>query len=85
MSLSCLSQWMASLAMAVVEVALGLAHIGIDRRGVAKEVRLPLAGVAADKAIEVLKPMPVGHCSNGPTWLAWKSGVLWSLPNQAVP
>ncbi len=25
--------------------------------------------------------MPVGHWSNGPTWLAANAGVLWSLPN----
>ena len=28
--------------------------------------------------------MPMGHWSNGPTWLAWKAGVLWSLPNHEV-
>ena len=28
--------------------------------------------------------MPIGHWSNGPTWLAAKAGVLWSLPNQEV-
>ena len=28
--------------------------------------------------------MPMGHWSNGPTWLAVKVGVLWSLPNHEV-
>jgi hypothetical protein len=28
--------------------------------------------------------MPVGHWVNGPAWLAWNAGVLWSLPNQLV-
>jgi len=28
--------------------------------------------------------MPVGHWSNGPTWLAVNVGVLWSLPNHDV-
>jgi hypothetical protein len=29
--------------------------------------------------------MPMGHWSNGPAWLAWKAGVLWSFPNHEVP
>ena len=33
----------------------GLPDIGIDRRGVAEQVRLPLAGVAADEAVEILE------------------------------
>ena len=28
--------------------------------------------------------MPTGHWSNGPAWLAWKAGVLWSFPNHDV-
>jgi hypothetical protein len=28
--------------------------------------------------------MPTGHWSKGPMELAWKAGVLWFLPNQAV-
>ena len=28
--------------------------------------------------------MPMGHWSNGPTWLALNVGVLWSLPNHEV-
>src|SRR5262249_2861750 len=31
------------------------AHVGINRRGVAKQVRLPLAGVAAHEPIEILE------------------------------
>ena len=41
--------------MAVVRFQSGIAHVGIDRRGVAEQVRLPLAGVTADEAIEVLE------------------------------
>ena len=55
MSFSWFSQWMASSAIAVVRFQPGLPDIGIDRRGVAEQVRLPLAGVAADEAIEIFE------------------------------
>ena len=32
-----------------------MADVGIDWRGVAEQVRLPLAGVAADEAVEILE------------------------------
>ena len=41
--------------MAVIKFHSGLPTIGIDRRGVAEQVRLPLAGVAADEAVEVFE------------------------------
>ena len=47
--------WMASSAIAVVRFQLGIALERIDRRRVAEQVRLPLARVAADKAIEILE------------------------------
>ena len=37
------------------QVPAGMADIRVDRRGVAEQVRLPLAGVAADEAIEVFE------------------------------
>src|SRR5271166_2722836 len=37
------------------QVPAGISNVGIDRRGVAEQVRLPLAGVAADEAVEVLE------------------------------
>ncbi|MCY1237613.1 hypothetical protein D9M72_503170 [compost metagenome] len=37
------------------QVPLGLAFERVDGRGVAKQVRLPLAGVAADEAVEILE------------------------------
>jgi len=66
------------------EVPARFAHVGINRCGVAKQVRLPLAGVATDEPVEILEAMPMGHWSNGPAWLAVKVGVLWSFPNHEV-
>ena len=37
------------------QVPARLAHVGINRRGVTEEVRLPLAGVAADEPVEILE------------------------------
>src|SRR5208283_2627528 len=37
------------------QVPAGMADVGINRRHVAEQVRLPLAGVAPDKPVEVLK------------------------------
>ncbi len=37
------------------QVPFRIADVGIDRRGVAEEVRLPLASVSADEAVEVLE------------------------------
>ena len=37
------------------QVPVRMPDIGIDRRGVAEQVRLPLAGIAADEAIEILE------------------------------
>ena len=37
------------------EVPFRIADVGIDRRGLAEQVRLPLAGVAADEAVEVIE------------------------------
>ncbi len=37
------------------QVPARLADVGINRRGVAEQVRLPLAGVAADEPVEILE------------------------------
>ena len=37
------------------QVPARLAEVGVDRRGVAEQVRLPLVGVAADEAVEVVE------------------------------
>ena len=37
------------------QVPAGLALVGVNRRGVAEEVGLPLVGVATDEAVEVVK------------------------------
>ena len=49
-----------------------------------ESVGLPLARVAADEAVEILEPRPVGQRSNGPAWLVCQSGTLWFLPNHEV-
>ena len=75
---------MASSAMAVVRFQLGLADVGIDRRGVAEQVRLPLAGVAADEAVEVLEAHADRPLVERPGLAGLEAGVLWFLPNQDV-
>ena len=47
--------WIASSAMAVVRFQPGLPLKRIDGRRVAEQVRLPLAGVAADEPVEILE------------------------------
>ena len=42
-----------------LEVPAGIALEGVDRRRVAEQVRLPLARVAADEAVEIFKAHPV--------------------------
>ena len=42
------------------QVPAGVVAERVDRRRVAEQVRLPLAGVAADEAVEVLEAHPVG-------------------------
>ena len=46
--------------MAVVQVPAGIALERIDGRRIAEQVGLPLAGVAADKAVEILEAHAVG-------------------------
>ncbi len=48
------------------EVPPGIVDVWIDRRGVVEEVGLPLAGVAADEAVEVLEPHAGGPLVEGP-------------------
>jgi hypothetical protein len=76
--------WMASSAIAVVRFQPGVALEGIDRRGVAEQVRLPLAGVAADEAVEVLEAHARRPLVERPGLARLQSGVLWFLPNQEV-
>ena len=51
------------------QVPAGLAVIGMNRRGVAEQVAgLPLAGIAADEAIEIIKALadrPIGERTDG--------------------
>ena len=65
-SLSCFMYWIASSAMAVVRFQPGIALEGVDGRRIAVQVRLPLAGVAADEAIEVLEAHAVRPLLEGP-------------------
>jgi hypothetical protein len=71
--------------MPVIRFQPGLPWNGIDLRRVAEQVRLPLVGVAADEAVEVLEAHAVRPLVEGPD-LGWlkKAGVLWSLPNHEV-
>jgi hypothetical protein len=48
------------------QVPAGVAFEGVDRGRVAVQVRLPLAGVAADEAVEVLEAHAVGPLLEGP-------------------
>jgi hypothetical protein len=66
------------------QVPAGMALEGENRCRVAEQVRLPLARITADEAVEVIEAMPVGHWLKGPAWLFAKNGVLWSLPNHEV-
>ena len=67
------------------QVPARLAFEGIDLRGVAEQVRLPLVRVAADEPVEILEAhVRSANWSNGPTWLAQNAGTLWSLPNHEV-
>ena len=43
-----------------LQVPAGIALEGIDGRRIAEQVRLPLAGVAADKAVEIIEAHTVG-------------------------
>jgi hypothetical protein len=58
------------------QVPARLADIGINRRGVAEEVALPLAGVAAYEAIEILESHAGRPLFEGPNLVAWNAGVL---------
>ena len=67
------------------QVPTRLAVIRMDRRCVAEQVaRLPLAGIAADEAIEVVVAQADGPSSNGSAGIAVQIGTLWFLPNQAA-
>jgi hypothetical protein len=43
-----------------LQVPAGIALEGIDCRRIAKQVRLPLAGIAADKAVEIIEAHAIG-------------------------
>ena len=67
------------------QVPVRLALERIDLGGVAEQVRLPLVGIAADEAVEVLEAHARSAiCRTGRPELAAKAGVLWSLPNHEV-
>ena len=68
----------------MVEDVIRIAEIGLDRHGVLVQRRMPLVGVAAEEAVEVLEARPLGHKSNGPAWLDIQSGTLCILPNHDV-
>src|SRR5215469_13778428 len=64
------------------QVPARLAHIGINRCGVAKQVRLPLAGVAAYKPVEILEAHANGPLVEWPS-LARREG--WRVMVLAEP
>ena len=66
------------------QVPARLADVGIDRGGVAEEVRLPLAGVATDESVEVFEAHADRPLIERPGLARLKGGVLWSLPNHDV-
>ena len=67
------------------EVPAGLADVRINRGGVAEQIGLPLAGIAADEAVEVLEAHADRPLVEGPGLAVENSGVLWFLPNHEVP
>ena len=68
------------------EIPAGLADIGIDRRHVPEEVRLPLAGVAADEAVEILEAHADRPLVEGPVLarLKCRRVVVLAEPGRAI-
>ncbi len=66
------------------QVPARLADIGIDRCGVSEEVGLPLAGVAADEAVEILESHAGRPLVEGPRLARLERGCVVTLPNHDV-
>src|SRR6476646_8491961 len=59
-----------------LQVPAGIALEGIDSRRVAKQVRLPLAGVASDKTVKKLKAHAVGPLIERPCLARLERGCV---------
>src|SRR6266852_8026818 len=63
-----------------LQVPAGIALEGIDGRRVAKQVRLPLAGVATDKTVKILESHAVGPLIERPSLARLERGCVVVLP-----
>ena len=70
-----------------LQVPAGIALEGIDGRRVAKQVRLPLAGVAADKTVKIFESHAVGPLIERPCLARLERGrvVVLAEPRGGVP
>ncbi len=68
------------------QVPARLAVKGVDLRGVAKQVRLPLVGITADKAVEIFEAQPGRPLVKGPDLAGGKrrSVVIFAEPRGGV-
>src|SRR5215471_16331198 len=67
------------------QIVMGIADVRVDRRRVAEHIRLPLAGVATNKAVEVLETHAYRPLSERPRLARLKLGCVVVLPEPCRP
>ncbi len=69
------------------QIPAGIALVGVDGRRIAEQVRLPLAGVAADETVEIIEAHPDGPLIEGPGLAGLVKGrvMVFAEPRGRIP